>query len=168
MARTLSAAAVAFDETLREVGVAAGDDGFGDPVELGRRAALLAVANAAWRRHLGTLLDARQVQRLLAVGTRQAVSDMLRRGKLLGLPTGKGHVLFPAFQFTEAGRPHSLVAPALEAFERAGVGPYTVASWLISPQPLLDGETPIGWVRRGGEPAVALEAARRRAARLAQ
>lgn len=168
MAGSLAAAAAAFEETLEELGFSEAEEELGDPAELGRRAALLVAADAFWRRHLGPLLDGKQVQRLLGVRTRQAVHDLVRRRRLLGLPAEKGRLAFPAFQFTAAGRPHAALPDILELFAGAVVSPYTVASWFVTPQPLLEGETPAHWLQLGRDPELAREAARRSAARLAQ
>src|SRR5438105_3001247 len=100
-----SAAAVAFEETLAELGVDERDLEI-NARELGRRGALLAVAATVWRRHLGPLLSTRQVAELLGVGSRQAVHDRLRRRRLLAVPTEEGDNAYPAFQFSEKGEPY--------------------------------------------------------------
>lgn len=138
----------------------------GDPRELGERAALLAIAESAWRHHLGTLLDAHDVQALLGVGTRQAVSDRARRGGLLALPTSAGRVYYPALQFGPGGRPFPAVPKVLAVFSRAEADPWLVASWFRTPQPLLDDSTPAEWLGRGDDEERLLEAARRTALRL--
>jgi len=141
--------------------------GLGDPRELGERGALLALAEAAWRRHVGALLDTHQVQALMGVGTRQAVSDRARRGGLLMLPTAAGRVGYPAFQFGPGGQPYAAVPRVLEAFAEVEADPWTVASWFRSPQSLLEHATPAEWLGQGGRDDTLLEAARRTAARLA-
>ena len=141
--------------------------GLGDPRELGERGALLALAEAAWRRHVGALLDTHQVQALMGVGTRQAVSDRARRGGLLMLPTAAGRVGYPAFQFGPGGQPYPAVPRVLELFAEAEADPWTVASWFRSPQALLEHSTPAEWLGRGGSDDTLIEAARRTAARLA-
>jgi len=146
---------------------AAGGGGLGDPRELGERAALLAVAEMTWNRHLGALLDTHQVQALLGVGTRQAVSDRARRGGLLALPTSSGRVLFPAFQFGPGGRPHPVLPRVLEVFGEAEVEPWLVASWFRTPQALLGDSSPADWMARGKAEETLLEAARRTAEKLA-
>jgi hypothetical protein len=55
----------------------------------------------------------------------------------------------------------------LEAFAPTGVSPWTVASFLSSPQRELDGRTPQRWLLEGGEEAPVREAAQRIATRLA-
>jgi len=45
--------------------------------------------------------------------------------------------------------------------------PYTIASWFVSPQESLAGETPAAWMRSRRAPGPLLEEARRAAARLA-
>lgn len=138
-----------------------------DPVELGERAVLLVVAQSAWRRHLGTLFETSDVQALLGVGTRQAVSDRARRGGLLMLPTADGRRYYPAFQFGPSGRPYAVLPRLLALFSEADVSPYTVASWFQTPQSLLDDATPARWMGEGQPEEPLLEAARRTAARFA-
>jgi hypothetical protein len=160
-------AARAFERTLEELERQENAPDLGDPTELGRRAALLATAEAVWGRHLGPLFDVEQVKAVLAVGSRQAVSDLAKRGRLLALDASGGRKLYPAFQFGPDGRPYPELARILAAFEGAIETPYTVASWLVSPQDLLEGETPAAWMRLRRAPELLQEAARRAAAALA-
>ena len=76
-----------------------------DPERAGRRGALIVAAGSLWARHLGGLLDAEQTRRLLGVKSRQAVHDLVRRGRLLRVKDSAGHVLYPANQFDRHGRP---------------------------------------------------------------
>lgn len=150
------------------MGLSGREGEFGDPEQLGRRGALLAAADVAWREHLGPLLNRQQVQQLLRVGTRQAVSELVRRRRLLALPRPDGTAVFPAYQFSATGRPYEAIRDVLRAFETAEVSPHTVASWFVTPQPVLEDRTPAEWLRGGGEVGPVLEAARRAAARLGQ
>jgi hypothetical protein len=167
MAQSLAAAAAAFEEALEDLGLADAEVELGDPAALGRRAALLVAAEAIWRRHLGPLLDGEQVRQLLGVRTRQAIHDLVKRRRLLGLEQ-KGRLVFPAFQFTSTGRPHPALPAILDILTGAVVDAHTIASWFVTPQPLLDGETPAHWLQLGRDSALAMEAARRSAARLGQ
>lgn len=135
----------------------------GDPRALGERAALLVVAELARSRPLGALLDTHQVQALLGVGTRQAVSDRARRGGLLALPTSAGRVHFPAFQFGSDGRPHPALPKVLAVFAAARVSPWTAASWFQTPEAALGGERPAEWMAQGEDEERLLAAARRAA-----
>jgi len=146
---------------------AAPEPSLGDPADLGERAALLVVAQSSWQSHLGTLFDTAEVQALLGVGTRQAVSDRARRGGLLMLPTADGRRHYPAFQFGPSGHPFPVLPRLLAAFAEAEVSPYTVASWFRTPQALLDAATPAQWMGEGKPEERLLEAARRTAARFA-
>src|SRR5919198_1853963 len=95
MARSFVAtAAESFQSTLRELGLTRVSPDVGDPAKLGRRAALVAAAEAVWTKHVGPLFDAKQVQDLLGVETRQAVSDLRGRRRLLGLPKESGRVVY--------------------------------------------------------------------------
>jgi hypothetical protein len=164
-----NAAAEAFRTTLEEF---MGDERDDDsevvdesPAELGRRAALLASSNILWRKHLGPLLETADAQLLLRVRSRQAVSDLARRGRLLALPTRSGQKLYPAFQFDRSGRPYEAMRPVLAAFGDAVITPHTLASWFRTPQSLLGDETPVAWLGRGGDEETLVEAARRTARR---
>jgi hypothetical protein len=163
-----STAARAFERTLEQLERQEGISAFGDPAALGRRAALLAAAEAVWGRQLGPLFDLEQTKAALGVGTRQAVSDLAKRGRLLALDASGGRKLYPSFQFSPSGRPYPEIARVLEIFAGQVETPYTIASWLVSPQDFLRGETPAAWMRSGHEPEPLYESARRAAARLAQ
>ncbi|MGH7818264.1 MAG: hypothetical protein ACREQ9_00675 [Candidatus Binatia bacterium] len=138
-----------------------------DPAELGRRAALVVAAEATWSGHLGPLLEGKEVERLLGVRTRQAVSDLRTRRRLLGLVRKDGRVVYPAFQFADRGRPFPEMKQILEVFEEADVDEWTIASWFVTPKALLRGATPAAWLRDGGDSSIAVTAARRTVARLA-
>ncbi len=133
-----------------------------DPGDLGRRAASLAVSEAAWRKVLGPLLETGQIQRLLSP---RDVSDLTRKGCLLVLPGFGGRNLYPAFQLGPDG-PYPEIAKILAIFSDVIETPYTVASWLVSPQDLLNGETPVAWLRAGKDSSLILAAAQRSPASL--
>lgn len=159
-------AARAFRETLARLEIDR-EPGLEDPGAFGRRAAILAAADVLWRRQLGRLLSSEEVRQLLGVGTRQAVSDFVKRRRLLAIRGTDGRLLFPAFQFTAAGRPLAALEAILSAFARAGVDGLTIASWFTSPQDLLEDRTPADWLQSGGAGALVIEAARRTASELA-
>jgi hypothetical protein len=128
----------------------------------------MTIAEAAWRNHLGPLLDAKQVQELMGVRTRQAVSDLRTRHRILGLTRQDGRVVYPAFQFGPGGRPFADLPEILRILSEQSADPWTVASWFVTPQALLVDQTPAVWLRRGNEPERLLRAARRTGARLAK
>lgn len=107
----------------------------------------LAASDATWRQHLGPLLEVGATQRLLRVRSPHAVHDLAHGGHLLALSTREGRALFPAFQFTDEGRPHEALPAVLAAFDDADADPWTVASWLATPRPELGGERPIDWLK---------------------
>lgn len=166
MSGAYAIAAEAFEKTLEDLDI---DEAaaLGDPAALGRRAALLAVAESVWNRHLGPLFNAEQVAALLGVRSRQAVSDLARRGRLLALETASGRKLYPASQFARGGRPYPELASILKIFAGVVETPYTIASWLASPNSMLGDVPPIVWMREGRGSDQLLEVARRNAARLA-
>jgi hypothetical protein len=167
MSHAAALAARAFERTLEELESREDAPDLGDPAALGRRAALLATAEAVWGHHLGPLFDVEQVKAVLAVGSRQAVSDLAKRGRILALDASGQRKLYPAFQFGPGGRPYPEMARVLEIFAGVVETPYTVASWLVSPQDLLAWETPAAWMCARRDPERLLEAARCAAAALA-
>jgi hypothetical protein len=112
-------------------------------VEADQAAELLVAAlvdpSTRWVEELGAFYDVEGVSRLLGGVSRQAVS---KRKGLLALTTGSGRVVYPAFQFRDR-----LLAPGLgevlALLPATVVSPWTVASWLISPEADLDGSRPI-------------------------
>jgi hypothetical protein len=144
-----------------------GDLEIEEPERAGGRGALLVAAASIWARHVGGLLDAEQTRLLLGVKSRQAVHDLVRRGRLLRVNDSAGRALYPANQFDEHGRPFEVVGDVISSFASAGVSPWAVASFFGSPQRELDAQTPQGWLLAGGEEGPVREAARRAAARLA-
>lgn len=157
----MATAAQAFEETLAELGI---DETQLDPEDFGRRAALLAASNLLWAEHLGPAYTTRYVRDLFG-STKQAVSDRVRRGTLLALRNEAGDLIYPAFQFGPDGQPLAGVADVIAAFKGAVETPYTIASWLVSPEAELGGSTPVEQLRRGRREAVA-DVARHHAAGL--
>jgi hypothetical protein len=161
------AAAKAFEEALEEAiedhSLPEDAPELQDPRDLGRRAASLAVSEAAWRKVLGPLLETGQAQELL---NPQDLGDLTRKGCLLALPGFGGRKLYPAFQLDPNGRPYPEIAKILEIFSDIVETPYTIASWLVSPQDLLEGETPIAWLQAGKDLSRVLAAAQRSAGEL--
>ena len=155
-------AAEAFAETLHELGL---DDAELEDEQLGRRAALLAASELLWEREVGPLISTSQVGELLRC-SRQAINERVHRGTLLALPAPSGYV-FPLFQFTSSGQSVLGITKVIKALADSVETPYTVATWLVSPEPELDKHAPIELLREGQvDPVVA--AAERYADRLRQ
>jgi hypothetical protein len=165
MATALAEAAKTFEQTLGELGIT-GKEREVDPAALGRRAALLAASDVVWHKHLGPMYSSKQVRELMGRGTRQSVSELAKRGRLLALPEEDGRLAFPAFQFGRTGERLPALDRILATFDGAVETPYTVASWFVTPEPLLQGKTPAAWLRAARSPEPVLEAATRYAQRL--
>jgi hypothetical protein len=121
-----------------------------------------------WIRVLGPLFNREEVRRVLHLRNAREVGALQTQGQLLTLNSFEGQTLYPAFQFNAAGKPYPEIAKVLEIFSGAVETPYTIASWFVSPQDLLDDKTPAAWLQEGGDPTLLFEAARRTAWRLAQ
>ena len=159
----MTRAARAFDETLAELGI---DEEQLDAEDFGRRAALLAASNLLWARHLGPAYPTRLVCELFNC-SKQAVNDRVRRGTLLALRTEGGEIVYPVFQFGTDGQPLPGIAQVIAALRDVVQTPYTIATWLASPEAELEGRTPIEELRLGRSELVA-QVARHYAARLRQ
>jgi hypothetical protein len=140
----MNRAAQAFDETLHRLGI---DEGELDAESLGRRAALLVASELLWEREIGPSLKTRDVEALLGC-TRQAISERVRRHRLLALPLDDGYE-FPAFQFGSDGAPLEGLPEILQQLLPLATTPYTIASWLAAPEAELAGAAPIEALRRG-------------------
>lgn len=105
-----------------------------------------------WSEHLGPVYDADGVRTLLHI-TKQAVS---KRQNLLALTTGNGRVVYPAFQFV-GSKVVDGMGQIRTTLPKQLVSPWTVASWLNSPEQELDDQKPIDLLRSGiVEPVIAV------------
>jgi hypothetical protein len=105
----------------------------------------------AWASQLGPALRQSDVARLLGK-SKQAVSA---DGRLLRLELRSGPIAYPAFQF-DGRRQLDGVATVVALLAPVTATPWTIASWLTSPQPALGGVTPIDALRAGDlDPVVA-------------
>lgn len=127
---------------------------------------LLLDSAATWQAHLGAFYDTDGVRALLGKPgqpvSKQAVS---KRPDLLALTTGSGRKVFPQLQF-QGRAPVAGLGEVLGVLPEPLVSRWTVASWLVSPAPDLDGQRPIDALADGNRSAVTA-AARSWAAALA-
>ncbi|MGB2954229.1 MAG: hypothetical protein WBB74_12685 [Gaiellaceae bacterium] len=161
----LAQAAKTFEQTLEELGIT-GREREVDPSALGRRGALLAASDVIWHKHLGPMYSSKQVRELMGRGSRQSVSELAKRRRLLALPEDDGRLSFPAFQFGRNAKRLPGLERILDVFKGAVETPYTIASWFVTPERRLDGKTPAAWLRAGRPVDPVLEAATRYAERL--
>ncbi len=133
-------------------------------MRVGNVAALEAVAGTLWNDVAGPFFDSDGVRALLGDITKQAVSDRVRRHRLLGLRTGSGRLVYPTFQFdgrrVVPGLPEALTVIAPDDTEG-----WYVASWFTTSDAALGDRSPIEALRQGDLRAV-LPAARDVAASL--
>ena len=115
---------------------------------------------------MGRLLDEAEAKRILNLKSIAEVRELSAKGVLLSLDTSGKRTLYPAFQFAANGRPYPEISRVLAIFSGAADSSYTIASWLVSPHPLLEQRTPAEWMHAGRDPELLFEAARRSAAPL--
>jgi hypothetical protein len=157
----------AFEETLERLDFPEGQLDPEAQARLGRRAALLATSELTWDEHLGPLYEWSDVATVLGtVRTRQGISDLAKRRRLLSLPTKSGKLLYPAFQFSGA-RTIAGLHELLVELDGSDASPWTQASWFVTGQDELGGESPAAYLSRHPLDERVLKAVRRVAARLA-
>lgn len=109
-----------------------------------------------WTEHLGGFYDAAAVGKVLSRDGRPLSRQAVHKRKgLLALGTGSGRVVYPVFQFVGHGP-----LPGLDAIQQVLpemlVSRWTLASWLMSPRPAWDGQSPVQLLREGSvEPVLA-------------
>jgi hypothetical protein len=92
---------------------------------------------------LAELLGVQQVAELLGI-TRQAVDKRRREGKLIAVPIGSDF-RYPVAQFTDG----EVVSGLRDVLAAVGLqGPWGTLDFLITPDVELEGETPLGWLKR--------------------
>ncbi len=120
MTEALEEAASAFRGRLQLLGLEGAAE-LGDPVAFGRRAADLAAGAIVWRRAIGPLLEAEQVQQLLGGVPRRRLHELVRRHRLLALRTQERALVFPAFQFSADGAPYAELQAMLARLRKVDV-----------------------------------------------
>ncbi|MGH9380722.1 MAG: hypothetical protein ACRD2Z_08935 [Thermoanaerobaculia bacterium] len=126
-----------------------------DPEDAGRRAAMFTASGQAWANDVGPFYDTDGARAALGGVTKQAVSQRVTAGRLLGLRlasdgSGRDRMVYPAWQFRDSvlrALPGVLQAAGYSA-ERPVMG-WTIAAWLTSPNPELGGMTPVKLLAAG-------------------
>jgi len=151
MTSWVDSATSAFEATLAEL--VGGAQPGSDPADLGRTAALSAVAGELWTDAVGPFYDSDGVRSLLGNVSKQAVSDRVHRHRLLALRTESGRLVYPAFQFSHR-RVVDGLGDVLAVVAPDDTEAWFVASWLSTPDPALDGRSPIDTLHAGDTAAV--------------
>lgn len=81
---------------------------------------------------------------------------------LLGVDDGRGHRLYPAFQFdSETAQPYEVLQTVVPLFRAARIDDFSSASWFKSPRSLLDAMTPAEWMAAHRDDDTLVEAVHR-------
>lgn len=119
-------------------------------------------------RQLGPYLSGRAVQQRAGI-SRQALHGRRTRWAVIGVPTDDhvDPILYPARQFGDIAAAAVLpgVQQAAQSLATGIDDPLTIAIWLDSAHPDLDGDTAYGWLAAGRDPEQVAAAARRDARR---
>jgi hypothetical protein len=121
-----------------------------------------------WDAVIGPFYSTSQVAKLCGGISRQALADRRERHTLLGLKTGDGVVVYPAFQFDEKNKVLKGLPEVLRCFRESSVDDWTLAGWLASPSRALGGRSAIEWLRLGRDLEPVLDLARDAARRFSR
>lgn len=133
-----------------------------------RRATRQTLAEQAWERRLGTLMDTADVVALLDV-SRQHVNALAKDHRLIALKHDSRQ-RYPAWQFgvPTAAQRACLAAAHQQLVDGGELTPWTAASWFLAAHAELDDRDPVAFLRDGGTCERVLAASGRDAARAAQ
>ena len=93
-----------------------------------------------------------EIAEMLGV-SRQAINQRRQRGKLIGLPRGKGKYLYPLWQLTDTGKTLAGLETVLEQLSE--VDPWTQVTFFLNPNLRLNNKTPLEMLQMGEiEPVV--------------
>lgn len=109
----------------------------------------------AWQASLGPVYDTKGVARLLGSPHDPLTRQAVHKRALLALQTRDRHLFYPAFQFDG----HEVVdgIPELLAIlDESLVSRWTLAAWLVSTDPALDGQQPIAMLKTDKERVLGL------------
>lgn len=141
-----------------------------DPVAAGQHAAAMTTAGQAWNDDVGPFYATDGARAALGGVSKQAVSQRVREGRLLGLRlasdgTRRDRLVYPAWQFrsTVLARLPRVLATAGYNPQRPASG-WTVAAWLTAPDPDLEQVAPLAMIEAGHLDAVLAAAAELRQA----
>lgn len=131
-----------FRRTLTEIG---GQPASTDDAEvLGRQAAMVVLAGAAWERALGELLTSAEARILLGGISREALRKRVLSGSVIALRDDADLIRYPRWQFDAANStPFGAVKGLNEIFGEAGLDAWTLASFVTTPQAELGNRAPV-------------------------
>jgi hypothetical protein len=94
----------------------------------------------------GGCQGSKEIAQLLGV-TPQAINQRRQRGKLIGLPRGKGKYIYPLWQFTDEGK--TIVGLEKVLDQLAGIDPWIQVAFFLNPNLRLNHQSPLVLLRRG-------------------
>jgi hypothetical protein len=138
--------------------------------QIGFEAASAALSSLRWRQALGNRVSTAELSELLNV-SRQALSKRVQSGSLLALP-GTTTSWYPTWQIDRTHREVRRCArDIIHAFRSTlghDVDPVTIATWMNTGRPDLDGRSPAAWIEADANPTTIVSLAEEFAARLAR
>ena len=93
----------------------------------------------------GGCSNSEEIAEILGV-SRQAINQRRQRGKLIGLPRGKGKYLYPLWQFTDTGKTLRGLETVLEHLQK--FDPWMQITFFLNPNVRLENKTPLEMLRR--------------------
>ncbi len=99
----------------------------------------------------GGCQGSQKIAELLGV-TPQAINQRRQRGKLIGLPRGKGKYIYPMWQFTDTGKTIVGLEEVLEQLSK--IDPWTQVAFFLNPSLRLNNQSPLVLLRQGNVKSV--------------
>lgn len=99
--------------------------------------------------------NSEEIAQMLGV-SRQAINQRRQRGKLIGLPRGKGKYLYPLWQFTDTGKTIKGLETVLSQLQR--LDPWMQITFFLNPNVRLENKTPLEMLRREKVESVVISA----------
>ena len=140
----------------------------GSPDEVAERMVATVPTPSPWNETLGAFYGPGKIARVLGGVSRQAVADRRGRGTLLGLKTADGKWVYPAFQFDDRHQILEGLSEIVRCLRAAELDDWTLASWLVTERPELEGSSTAAWLRQGRSADRPLALAREAVSRLLQ
>lgn len=116
------------------------------PAEL-EKAISIAAAGPKWRENIGPWFSDEGVAKALDVSA-ETVSEMAEAGAFIELETADHVIVFPAFQFEDGKVVQALVQAHARLTSEGNMSAWTAASWLMTSDDRLSGESVRDWFVR--------------------
>lgn len=142
--------------SVRGAGLA--EDSLGSPADLAVRMVAAIPRSDPFNMELGPFYSTVSLAKWKGV-TRQYIYELVKQRRILSLTTADERKVYPAYQFGPKGADMPHLASILDVLSE-NADPWAQAMWFVTSSAALDDMTPSEFLRRGGDGAAAVRAAR--------